>query len=104
MFDDESYLKNRPYHLCMSFLLGIAVASWASWYYTTILRKPYTSIICNLNNDDKPDVVVFNCFKRPYIFLGTENGLKLVDKTYAPENAHLVRKIKELKLEEVVRD
>ena len=104
MFDDEHYLKNRPFHLFMSFMIGAAVASWSWWYHTTIWRKPYSAIVCNLNNDSHSDVVVFNHYKRPYIFLGSEQGLKLVDKTYAPENAHLLKKVKELKLEELAKE
>ncbi len=102
MLDDQYYLKNRPFHLFMSFMIGAAVASWWWHYMTTKWTKPYAAITCNLNNDQHPDLVVFNQHKRPYLFLGSENGLMLVDKTYAPENAHLLKKVKELKLEERV--
>ncbi|MBI4140878.1 hypothetical protein HY485_03515 [Candidatus Woesearchaeota archaeon] len=104
MFDDNYYLKNRPFHIFMSFMIGAAVASWAWWYQTTILRKPYTAVVCNLNNDSHSDVVVFNYYKRAYIFLGSEHGLKLVENAYAPENAHLLKKVKELKLDEIVKE
>lgn len=104
MFDDESYLKNRPAHLFVSFLIGIAAGTCSHWSFINWVTKPYSAITCNLNDDKYSDLVVFNANKRPYMFLGTENGLKLVDKTYAPENSHLLKRVKELKLEEAVRE